>query len=445
MKSRTNSFASVLFCFRLVRSAASFAISRVIEADNGDDFDDGTMAMSTVGVQDFQKALNEVRPALGKQDEILESRFPYGISPCSDAMKRLMRDIERFTSTPSFLAEHNLIPTGLFGGANIKDPTQNFRKLPSSSSSSSTLQSLLLVGDGYKGGTGATALACWAASRASSNGQADFVRLVTSLDLLTSAGSSGNDESARATALVERFVEASTMSKALLVFDDIDQICAGSGTGDGYSSLMVSTLRALLRSPTTTIRSTSTDTSSSMDLNSDFMQSSSSQTSTSREKKTLSVIASTSRTDALCTVLHELFDETLVVPVLSDHDSIYKLYLDSIQNYMGPISTDIDNATIMGMAELTMDRLLPQQPLGCKTAIRILERTISMSYQKMITNNSDADMDRSGTIEQDEEDEDDTREHEGKRINNYLLDSLTTILDDYVRDNEAAQQIDCRI
>ena len=210
---------------------------------------------------------------------------------------------------------------------------------------------------------------------------------------------------------------------------------------------MVSTLRALLRSPTTTIRSTSTDTSSSMDLNSDFMQSSSSQTSTSREKKSLSVIASTSRTDALCTVLHELFDETLVVPVLSKQDSIYKLYLDSIQNYMGPISTDIDNATIMGMAELTMDRLLPQQPLGCKTAIRILERTISMSYQKMITNNSDADMDRSGTTEQDEEDEDedDTREHEGKRINNYLLDSLTTILDDYVRDNEAAQQIDCRI
>ena len=316
MKSRTNSFASVLFCFvlRLVRSAASFAISRVIEADNGDDFDDGTMAMSTVGVQDFQKALNEVRPALGKQDEILESRFPYGISPCSDAMQRLMRDIERFTSTPSFLAEHNLIPTGLFGGANIKDPTQSFRKLPSSlsSSSSSTLQSLLLVGDGYKGGTGATALACWAASRASSNGQADFVRLVTSLDLLTSAGSSGNDESARATALVERFVEASTMSKALLVFDDIDQICAGSGTGDGYSSLMVSTLRALLRSPTTTIRSTSTDTSTSMDLNSDFMQSSSSQTSTSREKKSLSVIASTSRTDALCTVLHELFDGKFV-------------------------------------------------------------------------------------------------------------------------------------
>ena len=113
---------------------------------------------------------------------------------------------------------------------------------------------------------------------------------------------------------------------------------------------------------------------------------------------------------------------------------------------MGPISTYIDNATIIGMAELTMDRLLPQQPLGCKTAIRILERTISMSYQKMITNNSDADMDRSaGTTEQDEKDEDDTREQEGTRINNYLLDSLTTILDDYVRDNEAAQQIDCRI
>ena len=58
----------------LVRSAASFAIARVVE--EGDDAD------TTVGVDDFEQALREVRPALGKQDEILESRFPYGISPC---------------------------------------------------------------------------------------------------------------------------------------------------------------------------------------------------------------------------------------------------------------------------------------------------------------------------------------------------------------------------
>ena len=239
----------------LVRSAASFAIARVVEEDSPED--------TTVGVEDFERALRECKPALGKQDEVLESRFPYGISPCSDGMERLMRDIGRFTSTPSFLSEQFAIP---MNGTTSQRP-------------SSTLQSLLLVGDGYRGGTGATALACWAASQASTNGEADFVRLITSLDLLTSAGDS-SDESARATAMMERFIEASSMSKSILVFDDIDQICAGQGPG-GYSTLMLSTLRALLRSPTVRSSKVSSD---SLDLNADILESDS-------QSKSLSVIA----------------------------------------------------------------------------------------------------------------------------------------------------------
>jgi vesicle-fusing ATPase len=371
----------------LVRSAASFAIARAVDEDDSEE--------TTVGVDDFEQALREVLPALGKQDEILEYRFPYGISPCSDAMQRLMRDIGRFTSTPRYLSEEYLNP--IYG---IDEST--------SQKPSSTLQSLLLVGDEYRGGTGATALACWAASQASTNGEVDFVRLITSLDLLTSAGDS-SDESARATAMVERFIEASSMSKSLLVFDDIDQICAGQGPG-GYSSLMLSTLRALLRSPTVSASKTSSD---SLDLSGDFLESSS-------QSKSLSVIATTSRTDALCTILHELFDETLVVPELSEAESLHRLYSDAVKK-MGPAATYIENHIVADMAKLTVDRL---QTVGCKTALRILERTMSMSYRALSEDGSNPEI---------------------ESINKFLLKSLTSILDDYVRDQEAARRVDCNI
>jgi len=371
----------------LVRSAASFAIARVVDENY-----DGDMM---VGLDDFKQALSEVRPALGKQDETLESRLPYGISPCSDAMQRLMRDLGRFTSTPSYLAEQGLTATYGMDRAATQQST-------------STLQSLLLVGDGHQGGTGATALACWAASQASTKGEADYVRLVTSLDLLVSAGDS-SDESARATTMVERFTEASSMSRSLLVFDDIDQICAGQGPG-GYSTLMLSTLRALLRSPAARSPTISSD---SLDLNSGIMESNSG-------PKSLSIIACTSRADAICTVLHELFDETLVVPELSDTKSIHQLFSDGVQK-MGAASTSIENEAISDMAELTVKRL---GTVGCKTALRILERTVSMSYRAMKEDHSNP---------------------ENNNPNKYLLSSLADILDDYLRDKEAAERIVCNI
>jgi len=207
--------------------------------------------------------------------------------------------------------------------------------------------------------------------------------------------------------MVERFAEASSMSKALLVFDDIDQICAGQGPG-GYSSLMLSTLRALLRSPTARSSKVSSD---SLDLNGGIVELNS-------QPKSLSIIASTSRTDALCTVLHQLFDETLVVPELSDVESIDRLYSDSIQK-MGAAAIDIESNVITDMAKLTAGRL---PTVGCKTALRILERTVSMSYRA--TSKDDSKSKNDGMDE-------------------FLLDSLTSILDDYVRDIEAAQRIDC--
>lgn len=218
----------------LVRSAASFALARSIsfqkKEKEGTDSDDTVVEFleteeGKISVADFESALLEVRPSLGKQDELLQQRFPMGISPCSSSMQRIMRDLQRFTAPP---------PLG------------------TSSSSKPHLNSLLLVGSGSGGnggGSGTTALAAWTAAEASKNDSCDFVRFVTALDLL--AGGNSGDDSARASALVDKFSEAREMSNSLLVLDDIDQLCAGSGPG-GYSSVMIATLKALLRTPPST-------------------------------------------------------------------------------------------------------------------------------------------------------------------------------------------------
>jgi vesicle-fusing ATPase len=236
----------------LVRSAASFALARTVENDQ-----DG----GVVGVSDLEEALQEVIPALGKQDEVLKLRYPLGISPCSSSMKRIMRDLERFTA-----------------------PVRS--KAP-------RLQSLLLVGAGGNGGTGATALAAWAAAETSVKGDADFVRFITALDLL--AGEGGGGDEARAHQLIQRFQEAREMSHSLLVLDDVDQLCAGSGP-NGYSSIMIATLRALLRVPSATSAAKASGLSESKQKG---------------RGKTLHIIAATSRSDAACMTLYELFDETI--------------------------------------------------------------------------------------------------------------------------------------
>ena len=239
----------------LVRSAASFALTRSLDVEAM-----GEKA-GVLTVADLEQALEEVRPALGRQDELLRMRFPLGISQCSVAMERIIRDLERFTA-PIF-------------------------------SATPRLQSMLVVGAGRIGGAGVTALSAWAASKASTNGSADYVRFITALDLLSGGGDGGEEQ--RASALVERFVEAREMPQSLLVLDDVDQLCAGSGPS-GYSSVMLSTLRALLRSPPP---------------NGSTAKAGGQSTSKAGRGRSLRIIASTSRSDAACRVLHEIFDETV--------------------------------------------------------------------------------------------------------------------------------------
>ena len=100
---------------------------------------------------------------------------------------------------------------------------------------------MLLMAGGS--GAGVTALASWAASTAVRSGTADYARIVTMVDL---AGAS--DESARCSALVEAFGEASQAGRAILVLDDVDRMVAGTGP-NGASAAVLGTLRALLREP----------------------------------------------------------------------------------------------------------------------------------------------------------------------------------------------------
>lgn len=334
----------------LVRSAASFALARSINND------DAMANDGKVEAEDLRLALMEVRPAFGKQDEVLQMRYPMGISPCSSSMERIMRDLERFIT-----------------------PIE---------SSSPRLRSLLLVGSGSNGGSGATALAAWAASQASKNGYSDYTRLLTALDLLTGDGAGGDEQ--RAAALIDRFVEAREMSHSLLVLDDIDQLCSGNGPG-GYSSIMIATLRALLRTPPD---------------NASTAKAGGQSKGTRKGGKTLHIIAATSRSDAACSILHELFEETTVIPLLSKSDEVLKLIIDS----KIPGVEDAES-----MSEIIINKM---GDVGCKTVLRLTERAIATA-DRMID------------------------EANGSRKENQII-ALEQILDDFVVDSASIGEL-CKV
>ena len=257
----------------LVRSAASFALARSAvrasssndDDDDDDDDDEGDSSRNdgTVTAGDIWAALRECKPALGRKDDLLLARFPQGIAslPTAD-FRRLARDLGRFTlpAPPAPPAWAAAVSGGKGGGGVSSGGIAGV-------AAGGGVQSALLVGGGP--GAGATALAAWAAAEASARGDVDYVRFVTVLDLLAmgggggGGGGGGNSEAAVAGALVDQFaaaaafLEGTSAGRALLVLDDVDQMCAGPGGsgnggfggGDGLSSVVLSALRALLRSP----------------------------------------------------------------------------------------------------------------------------------------------------------------------------------------------------
>eukprot|EP00978_Attheya_sp_CCMP212_P034346 scaffold143509_cov51-Attheya_sp.AAC.2 len=83
------------------------------------------------------------------------------------------------------------------------------------------------------------------------------------------------------------------------------------------------------------------------------------------EVKSIHILAATSRSDAACVTLHELFDETVVVPLLSDSKAVTRLLSDAM------ISGAL--VSVEPMAELMIDRL---KSVGVKSALRLAERAV---------------------------------------------------------------------
>jgi hypothetical protein len=86
--------AVVTIIIIVVPRTYTYLLARTVEEVEGDG------GGGVVTIADLELALSEVRPVLGKQDEVLEMRYPHGIIPYSPSMERIMRDLERFTSTP---------------------------------------------------------------------------------------------------------------------------------------------------------------------------------------------------------------------------------------------------------------------------------------------------------------------------------------------------------
>jgi hypothetical protein len=139
------------------------------------------------------------------------------------------------------------------------------------------------------------------------------------------------------------------MSHSLLVNDDTDQLCSRNGPG-GYSSIMIATLRALLR--------TLPDSSSTAKAGGQT-------TGIRKGGKTLHIIAATSRSNAACSTLHALFEETTVIPLLTKSEEVQKL---------------IKDAELPGLKDAkSMSKLIINRmgSVGCKSALRLAERAVS--------------------------------------------------------------------
>ena len=132
---------------------------------------------------------------------------------------------------------------------------------------------------------------------------------------------------------------------------------------DGYSSIMLATLRALLRSPPPSAGTSAAKAGGHSEAKRDK--------DGRQRRKTFRVVAATSRTDAACVKLHELFDETLVVPLLSDSGSVRKLLADGIAYTGLSVANNVDQ-----MADMIVGRL---GSVGCKTALRLTERAVAMA------------------------------------------------------------------
>ena len=287
----------------LVRSAASYALGRAALEPR---------TPSSVGAivtrDDFERALFEVTPALGKNDEQIKQRFQArGVYSSAHAATRAA--LSHFCSPPQ--------RTAALAAAAAAAPERR-------QGVCSRLSSLLLQPEGR--GSGASALAAWAACGAGGESGLEFVRFVTASELIIEGGAS---EEGRCSALASSFAEARAMRRALLVLDDIDLLVADSPA-------LLAFLRAQLRLPLPLSTSVSAQ----------------------GEPAELLVLATTTTTAS--PQLTAAFDETLSVPLIrSKEDAIEAL-----------------RAASLPAEPAALEELGLEFPVGVKLLMQRMERAI---------------------------------------------------------------------
>eukprot|EP01147_Barroeca_monosierra_P007595 gene7595-9865_t len=191
----------------IVRSAASFAVSRVLGRTQGKLANEDMK----VEMEDFNRALKELMPAYTEhRDNTQAAFFPYGYL-----------DLSR---------SHQIIFDACLAA------------LKASQSETATNWRILLRGGP---GTGKMTLAIKAVLQTTPG----FMKIVRAVDLM------GSTETQKAQRLADVFRDAYRASNAVIILDDLERICEiiATGTGEGtYSHAVVNTLlTALTNIPTT--------------------------------------------------------------------------------------------------------------------------------------------------------------------------------------------------
>lgn len=185
----------------LVKSASSFAMQRHIKVGTVAAIDDSIKDMK-VEMQDFLRALDEVKPLFGVSEEDLQRAVEGGIIPFSPHIEKILA----------------------IGGDFIKQVKSN----------TTPLLSVLVHGPR---GAGKTALA----ARIAINSEFPFIKLVRPVDMI------GMNEMQKIQYLQKVFTDAYKSPLNILVLDDIDLIIDWVPIGPRFSSSVLAAIKGLMK------------------------------------------------------------------------------------------------------------------------------------------------------------------------------------------------------
>lgn len=185
----------------LVKSATSFALERNVDYnDLSKQVDEDNVKIT---MDDFQKALSEVRPAFGASTDSLERCRVGGIIDYGPKLQHILSTCYAFT--------------------------RQVRQ-----SESSPCMSCLLEGEP---GAGKTALAATAALESGF----PFVKLISAESML------GQPESQRATSIIQTFEDAYKSPLSIIVLDDVERLIEFARVGPRFSNVVLQALLVLVK------------------------------------------------------------------------------------------------------------------------------------------------------------------------------------------------------